>query len=130
MPIPSSRRKRAAPPGGGGSRGAQAALAEGVLAGVDAVLSIHLWNELAVGTLGVKAGPLMAAADRLRIVVHGRGGHGAIPHRAADPVVAAAQIVTALQTAVSRGGFALDAAVVPIGSVPGGAPPPPLPPAA
>lgn len=105
------------------SRGAQAALAEGVLAGVDAVLSIHLWNELAVGTLGVKAGPLMAAADRLRIVVHGRGGHGAIPHRAADPVVAAAQIVTALQTAVSRGVSPLDAAVVTIGSIHGGAAP-------
>src|SRR5262245_47674348 len=86
-----------------GEGGAQAVIKDGVLeGGVDVVLGVHLWNELPVGTLGVKSGPLMAAVDRLRVVVRGRGGHGAIPDRARDPIVAAAHVVTALQTVVSR----------------------------
>src|SRR5262245_698365 len=88
-------------PAEAGEGGAQAVVADGVLDGVDRVLGVHLWNELAVGTLGVKAGPLMAAVDRLRIVIHGRGGHGGKPHQSADPVVAAAHVVTALQTIVA-----------------------------
>ena len=103
-----------------GEGGAQAMLAERVLEGVDMVAGVHLWNELPVGTLGVKAGPLMAAVDRLRIVVHGRGGHGAKPHRAADPIVAAAQVITALQTIVSREVSPVAPAVVTIGSIQGG----------
>jgi amidohydrolase len=103
-----------------GEGGAQAVLAEGVMDGVDLVLGVHLWNELPVGTLGVKAGPLMAAVDRLRIVVHGQGGHGGKPHRAADPVVAAAHVVTALQTIVAREVSPVAAAVVTLGSIHGG----------
>jgi amidohydrolase len=103
-----------------GEGGAQAMVAENVLEGLDMVAGIHLWNELPVGTLGVKAGPLMAAVDRLRIVVHGRGGHGAKPHRAADPIVASAQVITALQTIVSREVSPVAPAVVTIGSIQGG----------
>jgi amidohydrolase len=103
-----------------GEGGAQEVVADGALEGVQAVLGVHLWNELPVGTLGVKAGPLMAAVDRLRIVVHGRGGHGGAPHRSADPVVAAAHVITALQTVVSRETSPLHSAVVTIGSVHGG----------
>jgi amidohydrolase len=103
-----------------GEGGAQAVIADGVLEGVDVVLGLHVWNELPVGTLGVKAGPLMAAVDRLRIVVRGRGGHGAIPHRAADPIVAAAHVVTALQTVVSREVPPVEPAVVTIGAIRGG----------
>src|SRR5258708_6504443 len=84
-----------------GEGGAQAVVADGVLDGVDLVLGVHLWNELPVGTLGVKPGALMAAVDRLKIVIHGRGGHGGQPHRSADPVVAAAPLVTPLQTLLS-----------------------------
>jgi amidohydrolase len=73
-----------------------------------------------VGTLGVKAGPLMAAVDRLRIVIHGRGGHGAKPHRSADPIVAAAHVVTALQSVVSREVPPVQPAVVTVGSIQGG----------
>jgi amidohydrolase len=62
----------------------------------------------------------MAAVDRLRIVIRGRGGHGGKPHRSADPVVAAAQVVTALQTVVSREVSPLHSAVVTIGSIHGG----------
>jgi amidohydrolase len=103
-----------------GEGGAQAMVAGGVLDGVDVTVGVHLWNELAVGTLGVKAGPLMAAVDRVRIVIHGRGGHGGRPQASADPVVAAAQVVTALQTIVSRETNPVQAAVVTIGSIHGG----------
>ena len=103
-----------------GEGGAQAVMRDGGLDGVDVVLGIHLWNELPVGTLGVKPGPLMAAVDRLKIVVHGRGGHGGMPQRAADPVVAAAHVVTALQTLVSREVSPLQSAVVTVGSIHGG----------
>ncbi|HWW93160.1 MAG TPA: amidohydrolase, partial [Vicinamibacteria bacterium] len=103
-----------------GEGGAQAAVADGALAGVDLVLGVHLWNELPVGTLGVKPGALMAAVDRLKIVIHGRGGHGGQPHRSADPVVAAAHVVTALQTIVSREVSPLQSAVVTLGSIHGG----------
>ncbi len=103
-----------------GEGGAQAMVAAGVLDGVDVTLGVHLWNELPVGTLGVKAGPLMAAVDRLKIVVRGRGGHGGRPQASADPVVAAAHVVTALQTIVSRETNPVAAAVVTIGSIHGG----------
>lgn len=103
-----------------GEGGAQAAVADGVMEGVDLALGVHLWNELPVGTIGVKAGPLMAAVDRLRIVVHGRGGHGGQPQRSADPIVAAAHLVTALQSIVAREVAPVDAAVVTIGSIHGG----------
>jgi amidohydrolase len=103
-----------------GEAGAQTMVAGGVLDGVDVTLGVHLWNELPVGTLGVKAGPLMAAVDRLRIVIHGRGGHGGRPQASADPVVAAAYVVTALQTVVAREVNPVQSAVVTIGSIHGG----------
>ena len=103
-----------------GEGGAQAMVAEGALDGVSFVFGVHLWNELPVGTLGVKAGPLMAAVDRVQIVVRGRGGHGGKPHRSADPVVAAAHVVTALQTVVAREASPLQSAVLTIGSIHGG----------
>jgi amidohydrolase len=120
-----ARRKRAGTvrvlfqPAEEGEGGAQA-IDDGVLEGVDLAIGIHLWNEQPVGTIGVKAGPLMAAVDRLRIVVRGRGGHGAMPDRAADPVVAAAHVVTGLQTLVSREVPPLEPAVVTIGAIHGG----------
>ena len=100
-----------------GEGGAQAVIRAGVMDGVDMAFGIHLWNELPIGTIGVKAGPLMASVDRLRIVIRGRGGHGAKPHRAADPVVAAAHVVTALQTIVSREVSPMQAAVITIASI-------------
>jgi amidohydrolase len=103
-----------------GEAGAQRVIADGALEGVDVALGIHLWNELPVGTIGVKAGPLMAAVDRLRVVVRGRGGHGGHPHRAADPVVAAAHVVVALQTIVAREVSPLQSAVVTLGAIHGG----------
>jgi amidohydrolase len=103
-----------------GEGGAQAVVRDGGLLGVDVVLGIHLWNDLPVGTIGVKAGPLMAAVDRLFIEVKGKGGHGGMPHLCADPVVAAAHIVTGLQTIVSRNVAPVDSAVITIGAIHGG----------
>ena len=103
-----------------GAGGAEACLADGVLEGVTAAFGLHLWNQLPVGKIGVNRGALLAAVDEFAIEVEGRGGHGASPHETADPIVAAARIIEALQTVVSREISPLDSAVVTIGSVHGG----------
>jgi amidohydrolase len=94
--------------------GAREMVKAGVLEGVDAILGMHNKPELPVGTVGVRAGALMASVDRFRIRVTGKGGHGAIPDAAVDPIVAASAIVGALQTIVSRNTSPLDSAVVSI----------------
>lgn len=94
--------------------GAEMMIAEGVLEDPkpDYALALHLWNEKPLGWVGVAAGPVMAGAEWFQIKVHGKGGHGAVPHLAVDPLLAAAQIVTALQSIVSRNVAPLEAAVV------------------
>ena len=84
--------------------GAAAMLQDGALEGVqpDAGLAVHLMNRLPIGTVGIRSGAVMTSADRLQVTVTGRGGHGATPHLAIDPVVTAAHIITAVQTLVSR----------------------------
>lgn len=69
---------------------------------VDVAVALHMWNDLPAGKIGVRAGPVFAAVDEFTIVVRGRGGHGAMPSDTIDPIVVAAQLVTALQTVVSR----------------------------
>ncbi len=86
----------------------------------DAALAIHDSDALAAGTVGIKAGPLLASADSVDIVVHGKGGHGARPNNTIDPVVIAAKIVLGLQTLVSRENDPFDPAVVTVGSIHGG----------
>jgi len=66
------------------------------------VFGLHNWPRAPLGTFGMRAGPIMAAADRVEIKVTGQGGHGAMPHLCRDPLVAAAQIVVALQVIVGR----------------------------
>ncbi len=103
-----------------GHGGAQACADGGALDGVAAAFGLHLWSPLPVGKIGVNRGALMAAVDNFTIDVLGRGGHGAAPHETADPILAAARIVDALQSIVSREVSPLDAAVVTIGSIHGG----------
>ena len=86
----------------------------------DAALAIHDSDALAAGTVGIKAGPLLASADSVDIVVHGKGGHGARPNNTIDPIVIAAKIVLGLQTLVSRENDPFDPAVVTVGSIHGG----------
>jgi len=103
-----------------GQGGAQACADDGVLEDVGAAFGIHLWSPFPVGKIGVNRGALMAAVDHFEIDVEGRGGHGAAPHETNDPILAAARIVEALQSVVSREISPLDAAVVTIGSIHGG----------
>ncbi len=103
------------PPGG-----ALAVIADGALEGVDAALGLHLWNPLPLGTLGIAPGVVMAANDRLRVRLTGRGGHGAMPESTRDPVVALCALVGALQAVVSRSVSPLDSAVVTVGSIDAG----------
>jgi amidohydrolase len=98
-----------APPGG-----AKPMIDAGVLAEpkVDAAFGLHIDQDSPVGVISLRPGPAMAAADRFQIVIHGKGGHGAKPQDTIDPVVIGAQIVTALQTLVSRAVDPTEEAVV------------------
>jgi hippurate hydrolase len=69
----------------------------------DAIFAMHNMPGYEQGQLIFRSGPTMASSDYATVTLHGVGGHGAMPHHAADPVVAAASIVMALQTIVSRG---------------------------
>lgn len=99
-----------------GAGGAQRMIADGALEGVDAALGLHVWLGLPSGVVGVVDGPQMAGAREFRIVVHGRGGHGAIPNETIDATLVASQVVVALQSIVSRNVSPLDTAVVTVGS--------------
>lgn len=87
---------------------------------VSAVFGLHNSPEIPLGTVAVKDGPLMASADRIEITIHGRGGHGGIPQRNVDPIVAAAAIVQSLQTIVSRNLGPVEPAVVSICNIQAG----------
>ncbi|MBB6562225.1 hippurate hydrolase [Acidovorax soli] len=86
----------------------------------DAIFALHNMPGHPVGTFGFMGGPFMASSDSVTITVKGRGGHGSAPHLAADPVVAAAHIVLALQTIVSRNVDPREMAVISVGAIHGG----------
>ncbi|MEO1802001.1 MAG: M20 family metallopeptidase [Cyanobacteria bacterium J06629_2] len=100
-----------------GPGGAKPMIEAGVLKNpdVEAIIGLHLWNNLPLGTVGVRPGALMAAVECFRATVIGKGGHGAMPDQTVDSIVVASQIVNALQTIVSRNVNPLDAAVVTVG---------------
>jgi amidohydrolase len=100
--------------------GALPMIADGALEGVDRVLGIHLWAPLQVGRVGVKDGPIFGSADEFRLIVRGRGGHGGMPHTSIDPVVAAAHVVLALQSIISRETSPFSPTVVTVGRLEGG----------
>lgn len=94
------------------AKGASQVIASGALEGVRAVFGLHNKPDLPVGTVGVRPGPIMASADGFLVEVSGVSSHAAVPEASIDPIVAAAHIITALQTIVSRSVGALDSAVV------------------
>ncbi|HZE59169.1 MAG TPA: M20 aminoacylase family protein [Burkholderiales bacterium] len=102
-----------------GGGGGQVMVQEGLFKRfpVDEVYGLHNWPGLPPGKMAVRAGAVMAATDEVQITVRGRGGHGAMPHYAVDPVVAAAHLITALQTIASRTVSPLDSVVVSICSM-------------
>jgi amidohydrolase len=100
---------------GGGRRMVEEGLLD--LTPTAAAYGLHLWSYFPVGTVHVRSGPTMAAQDEFTAIVRGKGGHGALPHRAADPLLAAAQAVVALQAIVSRSVDPVQPAVVSVGAL-------------
>jgi hippurate hydrolase len=103
--------------------GAKAMLQDGLFTRFprpDFALSLHDDDTMPAGTIGYHAGPFRSMSDGVTIVVHGRGGHAAMPMNTVDPVVLAARIVLALQTIVSRENNPTDPVVITIGSIHGG----------
>lgn len=95
-------------------QGARAMVEDGALENPrpDVTFGLHLWNDAPLGNVSLTQGPVMAAASIFTIKIQGKGGHGAQPQKAIDPVVCASHITTALQTIVARNAKPLDAAVV------------------
>ncbi len=100
-----------------GLGGAEPMVEAGVLKNpdVDAIIGLHLWNQLPLGTVGVRSGALMAAVECFDCVIQGKGGHGAIPQQTVDSVVVGSQVVNALQAIVARNVNPIDSAVVTVG---------------
>jgi amidohydrolase len=108
-------------PGEEGYAGARHMIGEGVLevAGPRPVAAYGLHvtsNRLPCGMFSTRPGPMLAAADQITVTVHGRGGHASMPHRAADPIPAACEMVLALQTMVTRKFDVFDPVVITVGS--------------
>ncbi|MER3432309.1 MAG: amidohydrolase [Leptolyngbya sp. ERB_1_1] len=100
-----------------GPGGAKPMIEAGVLKNpdVDSIIGLHLWNNLPLGTVGVRTGALMAAVETFELTILGKGGHGAIPQQTIDSIVVGSQVVTALQTIVARNVDPIESAVVTVG---------------
>ncbi|MGO1923207.1 MAG: M20 metallopeptidase family protein [Jeotgalicoccus sp.] len=81
----------------------------------DMIMAQHVWPDLEVGKFGVMAGPIMGNSDRFKITITGSGGHASMPHSTTDAIIVANQVVSALQTIVSRNTDPLQPAVVTVG---------------
>jgi amidohydrolase len=103
-------------PGEEGFAGARIMIEDGLFERfpVQAVYGMHNWPSMRPGTIGIRPGPMMAAADRVTIDITGRGGHGAHAYMTVDPVVVSAHIITAIQSIVSRNANPIDSAVISI----------------
>ncbi|MEX2542245.1 MAG: M20 family metallopeptidase [Trueperaceae bacterium] len=97
--------------------GAKYMIEDGCLDGVDVIFGAHVWSTLPYGTIGTRVGDTMAASDRVKVKIRGRGGHGAKPHLCVDPVAIACQVVTGLQHVISRGIDPLKPAVLTIATI-------------
>lgn len=101
--------------------GAELMVKEGVMKDVDAIFGLHIWAQVEAGKIGYRSGPTMAAVDILGIEVNGTQAHGASPWSGVDPIVTSAQIITGLQTILSRSvNVTQNPAVVTVGAIHGG----------
>lgn len=100
--------------------GAEDMVKAGAMEGVDLVVGLHVDPAYPTGTLTLKKGFLNASVDDFTIMVKGRGGHGAHPHLADDTILAAAHIITGIQSLISRRKSPLDPGLISIGSIHGG----------
>jgi amidohydrolase len=108
-------------PGEEGSGGAGVMIGEGVLGAAGerpvAAYALHVFSDmLGSGVFAMRPGPAMAASDAISVTVRGRGGHASVPHRTLDPVPATCEMVTALQTLVTRRFDVFDPVVITVGS--------------
>jgi len=87
---------------------------------IDEVYALHNWPELPLGSFGVNSGAMMAAVDEFDIIIKGKGGHAAMPHLGIDPIIVASQIVTTIQTVISRSTDPVDKALISITKIHGG----------
>ena len=101
------------------TNGAKSMIANGALDNprVDAIICAHTWPDIPGGSIGVRKGAMLAAADSFKININGKGGHAAHPHKCVDPIVVGAYIITQLQTVVSREVSPTDSAVVTVGKM-------------
>ncbi|MCK5241970.1 amidohydrolase [bacterium] len=106
------------PPGG-----AQAMIRAGVLKSpeVAAIIAAHVDTSLPVGSIGIKSGLIMAAADAFTLIIRGKGGHGAMPHKSVDAISIAGQVITNVQHVIARELDPLEPAVISFGTIAGGA---------
>ncbi|MCX7828171.1 MAG: M20 family metallopeptidase [Thermanaerothrix sp.] len=104
------------------SGGALAMIEDGVLSSpqVQAMLALHVWPDLPTGSVGLREGPIMGASDRVDLVVRGRSAHGSAPDQGVDAIVIAAQVISALQTLISRSISPSELAVLTFGAINGG----------
>jgi amidohydrolase len=109
-------------PGEEGYAGNRLMIEDGALENphVDRTFALHLYTGLEVGKIGLRDGAFFASSDKYTLKIRGRGGHGAMPHLAVDPVVASAHFITMLQTIVSREIAPKDPAVFTVGSIKAG----------
>jgi amidohydrolase len=100
--------------------GAKLMIEEGALEGVDAIFGLHLWQPLATGVVGLVKGAMMAQPDKFTIRIHGKGGHGSMPHQTVDPILVASHLVVNIQSIASRNVDPLKPVVVSFGTIEGG----------
>lgn len=102
-----------------GPGGASEMIKEGVLEDphVDAAFALHMAQALPLGTISIRDGAALASADGFKVIIQGKGGHGAHPDKTVDPVVVGAHLITALQTIVSRNVDPIESAVVTVGAL-------------
>jgi amidohydrolase len=105
-----------------GGNGALAMIEDGALEApkVDAAFGLHIMNNIPIGTIAATAGPIMGSVDKFTIRIRGKGGHAAMPHEAVDPVLAAAHVVSAVQSLVSRAADPFDQLVVSVTQIKAG----------
>jgi len=103
-----------------GYGGARFMIDDGAIDNVDEIYGLHVWNYQKSGTVGIQAGPVMAAADMFTITIQGIGGHGATPQGTVDCIVVSSHLIQAIQTIISRNTNPLESAVITVGQINGG----------
>ena len=103
-----------------GFGGAKFMIEDGAIENVDEIYAMHVWNYQKSGTIGIKSGPVMAAADIFTIKIKGIGGHGAAPQGTIDCIIVASHLIQAIQTIVSRNTNPLESTAITVGQINGG----------